>query len=103
MIILLNIRIYCDNAEPDYLLCFLNSQSSLTGESGTIEKVADTQENRTTPLLDLKNICLMVTFRANFLLIHSILLMSLTTRNICIAGNKCSVRVWHWIGDIHRF
>ncbi|KAH7655538.1 P-type ATPase protein [Dioscorea alata] len=37
------------------------SQSSLTGESGTIEKVADTQENRSTPLLDLKNICLMGT------------------------------------------
>ncbi|KAJ0984581.1 hypothetical protein J5N97_002937 [Dioscorea zingiberensis] len=35
------------------------SQSSLTGESGTIEKAADTTANRTTSLLDLKNICLM--------------------------------------------
>ncbi|KAJ0984648.1 hypothetical protein J5N97_003004 [Dioscorea zingiberensis] len=37
------------------------SQSSLTGESGTIEKAADTTANRTTSLLDLKNICLMGT------------------------------------------
>ncbi|XP_057972496.1 uncharacterized protein LOC131160660 [Malania oleifera] len=37
------------------------SQSSLTGESGTMEKTADTTENQSTPLLDLKNICFMGT------------------------------------------
>lgn len=36
------------------------SQSSLTGESGTTEKMADIKENESTPLLDLRNICFMV-------------------------------------------
>ncbi|CAK9159131.1 unnamed protein product [Ilex paraguariensis] len=40
--------------------CFLNSQSSVTGESGTSEKMADIREDQSTPLLDLKNICFMV-------------------------------------------
>ncbi|CAL5323783.1 unnamed protein product [Camellia sinensis] len=35
------------------------SQSSLTGEFGTTEKTADIIEDQSTPLLDLKNICLM--------------------------------------------
>lgn len=39
---------------------FLNSQSSLTGESGMTEKVADINEESNTSLLDLKNICFMV-------------------------------------------
>ncbi|KAK6923804.1 hypothetical protein RJ641_010004 [Dillenia turbinata] len=34
--------------------------SSLTGKSGTTEKVADIKEDGNTPLLDLKNICFMV-------------------------------------------
>ncbi|OVA20887.1 Cation-transporting P-type ATPase [Macleaya cordata] len=37
------------------------SQSSLTGESGTMEKIADIREDRTTPLLELRNICFMGT------------------------------------------
>ncbi|KAL7230637.1 hypothetical protein ACSBR2_009001 [Camellia fascicularis] len=37
------------------------SQSSLTGEFGTTEKTADIREDQSTPLLDLKNICLMGT------------------------------------------
>ncbi|XP_010266721.1 PREDICTED: uncharacterized protein LOC104604158 [Nelumbo nucifera] len=37
------------------------SQSSLTGESGTMEKVADIKEYPTTPLLELRNICFMGT------------------------------------------
>ncbi|KDP29735.1 hypothetical protein JCGZ_18670 [Jatropha curcas] len=37
------------------------SQSSLTGESWTTEKTADTKENQSTPLLELKNICFMGT------------------------------------------
>ncbi|XP_058010336.1 uncharacterized protein LOC110648124 isoform X2 [Hevea brasiliensis] len=37
------------------------SQSSLTGESWTTEKMADTKENQSTPLLELKNICFMGT------------------------------------------
>ncbi|KAL3524859.1 hypothetical protein ACH5RR_013231 [Cinchona calisaya] len=37
------------------------SQSSLTGEFGTTEKTADTREDPSTPLLDLKNICFMGT------------------------------------------
>lgn len=41
--------------------CFLNSQSSLTGESGVTEKTADIKEDPSTPLLDLKNICFMGT------------------------------------------
>ncbi|XWS29573.1 hypothetical protein CRYUN_Cryun24cG0040400 [Craigia yunnanensis] len=41
--------------------CFLNSQSSLTGESWTTEKTADVREDRSTPLLELKNICFMGT------------------------------------------
>ncbi|KAF2283916.1 hypothetical protein GH714_017186 [Hevea brasiliensis] len=36
------------------------SQSSLTGESWTTEKTADTKENQSTPLLELKNICFVV-------------------------------------------
>ena len=40
--------------------CFLNSQSSVTGESRTSEKMADIREDQSTPLLDLKNICFMV-------------------------------------------
>lgn len=40
--------------------CFLNSQSSLTGESWITEKIADSKEDRSTPLLELKNICFMV-------------------------------------------
>ncbi|CAL5323786.1 unnamed protein product [Camellia sinensis] len=36
------------------------SQSSLTGEFGTTEKTADIIEDQSTPLLDLKNICLMI-------------------------------------------
>ncbi|KAK9110970.1 hypothetical protein Scep_018489 [Stephania cephalantha] len=35
------------------------SQSSLTGESGTTEKIADIQEDPSTPLLELRNICFM--------------------------------------------
>ncbi|KAI8016668.1 Magnesium-transporting ATPase, P-type 1 [Camellia lanceoleosa] len=35
------------------------SQSSLTGEFGTTEKTFDIREDQSTPLLDLKNICLM--------------------------------------------
>ncbi|CAL5401385.1 unnamed protein product [Camellia sinensis] len=35
------------------------SQSSLTGEFGTTEKTTDIREDQSTPLLDLKNICLM--------------------------------------------
>lgn len=38
----------------------LNSQASLTGESWTTEKTADVREDHNTPLLDLKNICFMV-------------------------------------------
>lgn len=37
------------------------SQSSLTGESGTMEKIANIRENLRTPLLELKNICFMGT------------------------------------------
>ncbi|XP_022740163.1 uncharacterized protein LOC111292182 [Durio zibethinus] len=37
------------------------SQSSLTGESWTTEKTADVREDRSTPLLELKNICFMGT------------------------------------------
>lgn len=37
-----------------------HSQASLTGESVTTEKMADIQEDDTTPLLDLRNICFMV-------------------------------------------
>ncbi|KAK4756396.1 hypothetical protein SAY87_006523 [Trapa incisa] len=37
------------------------SQASLTGESGTTDKMADLQENDSTPLLDLRNICFMGT------------------------------------------
>ncbi|KAI3879224.1 hypothetical protein MKW98_028791 [Papaver atlanticum] len=37
------------------------SQSSLTGESGTTKKTANIREDRTTPLLDLRNICFMGT------------------------------------------
>ncbi|MCL7029397.1 hypothetical protein MKW94_002505 [Papaver nudicaule] len=37
------------------------SQSSLTGESGTTKKTADIREDRTTPLLELRNICFMGT------------------------------------------
>ncbi|KAL3728687.1 hypothetical protein ACJRO7_033293 [Eucalyptus globulus] len=37
------------------------SQSSLTGESGTSDKMADVKENESTPLLDLRNICFMGT------------------------------------------
>ncbi|ERM95363.1 uncharacterized protein LOC18423282 [Amborella trichopoda] len=37
------------------------SQSSLTGESGTMEKVADIIEDPSTPLLELRNICFMGT------------------------------------------
>ncbi|URE07547.1 E1-E2 ATPase [Musa troglodytarum] len=37
------------------------SQSSLTGESGTTEKVADMIEDPSTPLLELKNVCFMGT------------------------------------------
>ncbi|KAF8404666.1 hypothetical protein HHK36_009554 [Tetracentron sinense] len=37
------------------------SQSSLTGESGTTEKTAHIKEDRTTPLLELRNICFMGT------------------------------------------
>eukprot|EP00262_Sarcandra_glabra_P018033 TRINITY_DN6373_c0_g1_i1.p1 TRINITY_DN6373_c0_g1~~TRINITY_DN6373_c0_g1_i1.p1 ORF type:complete len:262 (+),score=29.90 TRINITY_DN6373_c0_g1_i1:23-787(+) len=37
------------------------SQSSLTGESGTMEKIADIKEDPTTPVLDLRNICYMGT------------------------------------------
>ncbi|XP_042502581.1 magnesium-transporting ATPase, P-type 1-like [Macadamia integrifolia] len=37
------------------------SQSSLTGESGTMEKIADIKEDETTPLLELRNICFMGT------------------------------------------
>lgn len=40
--------------------CFLNSQASLTGESWTTEKTADIREDQSTPLLDLRNICFMV-------------------------------------------
>lgn len=40
--------------------CFLNSQSSLTGESMATEKTADIREDQSTPLLELKNICFMV-------------------------------------------
>ncbi|KAG9450742.1 hypothetical protein H6P81_010707 [Aristolochia fimbriata] len=37
------------------------SQSSLTGESGTIEKIADMKESQATPLLELRNMCFMGT------------------------------------------
>ncbi|KAL5982322.1 hypothetical protein ACLOJK_016393 [Asimina triloba] len=37
------------------------SQSSLTGESGTLEKIADVKVELTTPLLELRNICFMGT------------------------------------------
>ncbi|KAK6258826.1 hypothetical protein SCA6_013300 [Theobroma cacao] len=37
------------------------SQSSLTGESWSTEKTADVREDRSTPLLELKNICFMGT------------------------------------------
>eukprot|EP01018_Ginkgo_biloba_P028724 Gb_14318 [translate_table: standard] len=37
------------------------SQSSLTGESGTVEKLADIIEDPNTPLLELRNICFMGT------------------------------------------
>ncbi|XP_038692776.1 magnesium-transporting ATPase, P-type 1-like isoform X2 [Tripterygium wilfordii] len=37
------------------------SQSSLTGESGITEKTADVNEDQSTPLLELKNICFMGT------------------------------------------
>ncbi|GMH05920.1 hypothetical protein Nepgr_007760 [Nepenthes gracilis] len=37
------------------------SQSSLTGESGVIDKTSDIKEDRSTPLLELKNICFMGT------------------------------------------
>ncbi|GLJ39413.1 hypothetical protein SUGI_0804980 [Cryptomeria japonica] len=37
------------------------SQSSLTGESGIVEKLADVIEEPTTPLLELRNICFMGT------------------------------------------
>ncbi|GAB2226111.1 hypothetical protein Droror1_Dr00021902 [Drosera rotundifolia] len=37
------------------------SQSSLTGESAMVDKAADVREDRSTPLLELKNICFMGT------------------------------------------
>ncbi|CAN6480078.1 unnamed protein product [Victoria cruziana] len=37
------------------------SQSSLTGESGTVEKIAEIREGLTTPVLELRNICFMGT------------------------------------------
>lgn len=37
-----------------------DSQSSLTGESGTAEKTVDVKEGPSTPLLELRNICFMV-------------------------------------------
>ncbi|PIA55228.1 hypothetical protein AQUCO_00800152v1 [Aquilegia coerulea] len=37
------------------------SQSSLTGEAGTMKKIAYIQEDQTTPLLELQNICFMGT------------------------------------------
>ncbi|XP_058096954.1 uncharacterized protein LOC131242378 isoform X2 [Magnolia sinica] len=37
------------------------SQSSLTGESGTLEKIAEIKEDPRTPLLELRNICFMGT------------------------------------------
>ncbi|RWR89961.1 Cation-transporting P-type ATPase [Cinnamomum micranthum f. kanehirae] len=37
------------------------SQSSLTGESGTMEKIGDIIEDPSTPLLELRNICFMGT------------------------------------------
>ncbi|KAI3997444.1 hypothetical protein MKX01_008051 [Papaver californicum] len=37
------------------------SQSSLTGKSGTTKKTADIRENRTPPLLELRNVCFMGT------------------------------------------
>ncbi|GAB4848763.1 hypothetical protein Ancab_003490 [Ancistrocladus abbreviatus] len=37
------------------------SQSSLTGESGVVDKTADIREGQNTPLLELKNICFMGT------------------------------------------
>lgn len=43
-----------------------NSQSSLTGESGSTEKTADIREPPSTPLLDLKNICFMVSLNSFF-------------------------------------
>jgi len=43
-----------------YFSYLVNSQASLTGESWTIDKTADVIEDYTTPLLDLKNICFMV-------------------------------------------
>ncbi|KAL7163536.1 hypothetical protein ACSBR2_039611 [Camellia fascicularis] len=48
-------------ANLDHMItsCFLNNQPSLTGEFGTTEKTTDIREDHSTPLLDLKNMCLM--------------------------------------------
>lgn len=55
------------------MYCFLNSQSSLTGESGTTEKTSDIREDNSTPLLDLKNICFMVCIITTVLSFTSVL------------------------------
>lgn len=46
------------NTIDNFISCC--SQSSLTGESGIVEKLADVIEEPTTPLLELRNICFMV-------------------------------------------
>lgn len=55
----------------DIDLC--NSQSSLTGESGSSEKTADIREPPSTPLLELKNICFMVSLNLYLVLLLSLI------------------------------
>lgn len=62
--------------------CFLNSQSSLTGESMTTEKTADVREDQSTPLLELKNICFMVgTIISLVMFVAKIILNSIDLRD----------------------
>ena len=57
---LLLIFFFKDMIHPTTCCC---SQSSLTGESGIVEKMTDIIEEPNTPLLELRNICFMVIFQ----------------------------------------
>ncbi|XP_028082923.1 uncharacterized protein LOC114284218 isoform X1 [Camellia sinensis] len=67
------------------------SQSSLTGEFGTTEKTADIIEDQSTPLLDLKNICLMCA--------HLVVPIACKpgTRTLSILGTPTLIPCWLYI------
>ncbi|XP_028082926.1 uncharacterized protein LOC114284218 isoform X4 [Camellia sinensis] len=68
------------------------SQSSLTGEFGTTEKTADIIEDQSTPLLDLKNICLMM--------LPLIVNTSLAKGALAMAKDRCIVKSLTAIRDM---